>query len=185
MKRKILICVLVVMLCVVGTGLTVYAVSRENAPEAIIQTDPAMVKSIQEAKEHEEIPPIDASDDIYIAQGDKSDLLNDNPEPIFGNNEELDAYYDIEKSIDRDYLKSVGAEVTVKSVMTYREYCEKFDDASLTALDSNRLVWVLQIKYPNGFETKRGIFMNATVTGIYDAESGFYFGYNVTDDCKE
>lgn len=185
MKKRLFIIIMTFALIIVGTGITVFAVSKGNDFGISEQTDPMIIKSIQEAKKYEEVPPIDASDDIYVVEGDKRDFLNDNPVPIFEKNSDISQFYDIDDSIDTEYLSSVGASVLQKRLMTYEEYLNEFDDTSLTSIDSERMIWVVQVSYPNGFETKHGVFMDAVVTGIYDAESGFYFGFNVNGLCKE
>ena len=88
--------------------------------------------------------------------------------------------YDINNSIDLAHLESVGAVVLLKEVMKYRDFLEKYDDGRLTAIDDDQLVWVVQTHFPNGFETKSGFFANAITTALYDAETGFYYGFSVT-----
>ncbi len=129
----------------------------------------------------------DISDEKYVKEGDKRDLLDNNPEPEFkANKNQRSKYYDIDKKINKEYLDSVGAVILKKEVIPYSEYSRKFENGEkITSIDDNRMVWVVQISYPNGYETKVGIFENAVATALYDAETGFYFGSGVKGICKD
>lgn len=120
-------------------------------------------------------------------EGDKRALLDNNPEPEFkANKNQNTKYYDIDKEINKEYLDSVGAVILKKEVIPYGEYSKRFENGEkLTSIDSDRMVWVVQISYPNGYETKVGFFENAVATALYDAETGFYFGSGVKGICKD
>lgn len=186
MKRKVLIIVLLIALCASAISLSVYAYSDKNNESKTTQPvdlDPEIAKSQDEAAQYEELPPIDASDDKYVVEGDKRDLLVTEPEPVFQGNKDLETYFDIDSRIDEKALAAVGAKILVKAVMPYEEYLEKFGEERLTAIALDRVVWVLQVYYPKGYETKRGLYEDATVTGLYDAETGYYHGFSLTGKC--
>ena len=92
--------------------------------------------------------------------------------------------YDINQSIDRAHLDSVGAIVLSKELMTYSDFLADFErdygrDASIA--DDQR-VWVVQIFFPEYDTIRGGVFTNATTVSLYDAETGFYYGYSVSGD---
>ena len=93
--------------------------------------------------------------------------------------------YDINKSIDETHLNAVGTTVLRKEVMLYRDYLAKFDDGRDTAINDDQRVWVVQTYFPNGFETRAGMFKNAVTTSLYDAETDFYYGYSVTERASQ
>lgn len=70
-------------------------------------------------------------------------------------------------------LADKGARYTVKNVMTYKEYVDLgIDDTYRHDIDPNRLVWVFSSTFQkthtiNGVEIEK-----ATVTTLYDAETG-------------
>ena len=184
MKRVFCLCLVLAIMSLVVASF--FAVNASFGLSFIGQSDSVIEKSLNEAEKYEEKQPIDPSDEKYIEEGDKRLLLNDNPEAIFRENKTLTQYYDIDEVIDQAYLDSVGATIRVKEVMPYCDYCKRFhDEGELTSIDDNRLVWVLQIYFPGKYETKRQTFQNALVTGLYDAETGFYFGYTLTGDKVE
>jgi len=100
--------------------------------------------------------------------------------PLGADNAEHGDLYDINQSIDQAHLDSIGATVLRKEVMPYREYLAQFDDGRDTSIKDDQRVWVVQIHFPNGFETRAGMFENAVTTSLYDAETGFYYGFSVT-----
>ncbi len=129
----------------------------------------------------------DISEDKYVREGDKRNLLDNAPAPSFKANKGTKTeYYDIDQRINQEYLDSVGAKLLLKEVMAYSEYSEKFENGErITSIDDDRMVWVLQVSYPNGYSTKVGVFENAVVTALYDAETGWYFGSGVKGVCRE
>lgn len=87
--------------------------------------------------------------------------------------------------VDLDLLRVDDAQLVENRVMRYDEYLDQYDGerGALTMIASDRLVRVVVIHYPDGYETIRGgFFKNATVTGLYDAETGYYFGQYVSGD---
>jgi uncharacterized protein YxeA len=178
MKKSLLtILVLVVLISVLSLIAYAYSNGEQNI-------DPAIKKAMSEAEKYQNSPVYEFNEE-WAKEGDKRELMNDNPEPIFKNSPNADSYFDIESRIDYGYLKSVGASVVVKEIMTYSDYLKQFNDDELTAISADCKIWVLQVYYPNGFETKRGLFKDATVTGIYDAVTGYYHGFSVDGICDE
>jgi len=184
MKRKSLI----LKLCAISITLGFFSIgfyAFANRGDDFDEIDPAIIKSMEEAALYEEKLDFDITDEKYIAEGDKRDLLIDDPEPIFKCDISNEDFFDIDTTLDKEYLESVGAYVIFKEVMTYADYIENFDSGALTSIAPDCLVWVRQVYYPKGFETKRGLFKDATVTGLYDAKTGFYHGFFVTGECDE
>lgn len=189
MKSKIVTWVTLSCLIIMSAiGISVYASNNSidtSAELAQVSDEPEISKAREEALKYEEVPPIDVKDDEVVAQGDKREMLNENPKPVFEENKDLKDFYDIELDIDKKELDNVGAKVLSKRVMAYKDYVSESNNEKLTAIDDNRMVWVVSVYYPNGFQTKRGLYKNATVTGIYDAETGYYHGFDLVGDADD
>jgi len=92
--------------------------------------------------------------------------------------------YDINQSIDQAHLDSVGARVLSKELMTYSDFLAEFerDHGRDFSIADDQRVWVVRVFFP-AFDTIRGgVFKNATTISLYDAETGFYYGYSVNGD---
>lgn len=73
-----------------------------------------------------------------------------------------------------------GAAYTVKKLETYEEYVNSSPSADLDpGISKDRLVWVVAIHYPNGYQHKRGFVENALVESYYDAQTGELYGYSI------
>jgi hypothetical protein len=181
-KRIAILCISIAIALI--ASVSAYTIGHVFAAEATqaSEVDPVIKKSMEEAAKYEEKPRLDIAGDEVIKEGDKRDLLDSDPPPIFSAHSNLKDYYDINQSIDKEYLASIGAKILLTEVIPYSTFVEKYDEGSLTAIDANRLVWVVQIYFPDGYETKVGLFKNATTTSLYDAETGFYFGYSIQGD---
>ncbi|MDR3239024.1 MAG: hypothetical protein LBT44_02920 [Clostridiales bacterium] len=191
MRRKSVFWKILTIAVIVAVGLSVgvfvYASNPDDSvydAEPITAVDPAIQKSMEEAALYEETPRLNVSDDQYVAEGDKSEYLNNNPQPIFQAVPEADQYFDINTRIDEEYLASVGAAVKLKEVMSYEAFLENFNEEALTAIAPDCMVYVLQVHYPNGYETRRGLYLDAVVTGLYDAATGYYHGFSLTGQCE-
>jgi len=92
--------------------------------------------------------------------------------------------YDIEQSIDQAYLDSLGARVLSKELMLYTDFLAQFerDHGRDASIDDDQRVWVVQIFFPEYDTIRGGVFKNATTVSLYDAETGFYYGYSVSGD---
>lgn len=91
--------------------------------------------------------------------------------------------YDINQSIDEEYLQSMGARVLSKELMTYRDCLEQFPALGEDhEIDGGQRVWVVQSYYPTFDTIRGGVFANATTISLYNAETGFYYGYSVSGD---
>lgn len=51
-------------------------------------------------------------------------------------------------------------------------------------IDPDRNVWVVITDFPNGIQTKAGFYDKATLTTVFDAESGQLLKSKVTGDYK-
>ncbi len=125
-------------------------------------------------------------EDAYLVEGDKRHLLDNNPEPIFKGQADLpEELFDVDQRIDEVKLASQGAELLSREVMRYGDYLKTYQESRSPEIEEDRLVWVVSVYYPNGFMTKRGLYKDATVTGLYDAETGYYFGFSLVGECDE
>ena len=87
--------------------------------------------------------------------------------------------------------KKENVELVMAKAMKYEDYCKmegkKTDE--ITMLSPKRMLWIVKTKRPNGVQIpiseeqkqkgESGLVKNVTVTELYDAETGEYFGYNV------
>ncbi|GAW92574.1 hypothetical protein [Calderihabitans maritimus] len=112
--------------------------------------------------------------------------LNRNPQPVYPGNHDLpgERSFDINKKINREKLQAEQAQIKMIELMTYQEFLDKLGNGFfVTSLSPQRLVWVVQIYYPNGIDVGNGplkpgieikdtVIDNAQRTKIYDAETG-------------
>ena len=91
--------------------------------------------------------------------------------------------YDIEQSIDQGHLDSLGARVLSKELMLYGDFLAEYSpDSRDHTIDDDQRVWVVRVFFPEFDTIRGGVFTNATTTSLYDAETGFYYGYSVSGD---
>ncbi len=91
-------------------------------------------------------------------------------EPYFEANIDLseEQLFDIFSVIDKKKLAEDGARFIRIELMTLKEYCERFsleDVTSSPQISPDRLLWVVQLYYAVGYETRGGFIKNALVTG--------------------
>ncbi len=103
-------------------------------------------------------------------------------------NIEKSKLYDINKKINKDKINEEKAELQTVRLMKYKEFIEiQKLNHSIAGLSPDKLVWIVQIYYPNGLETinlsqyndgnKKNIAIkNFLRTAIYDAETGDIIG---------
>ena len=180
MRQKNVISKILLTITILTIGISIKINTDVNSLAETGEIDHVIKQSMEEVDSYEVVPKIDIKSEEYMAEGDKRYLLNNDPEPIFKANSEVESFFDINLRIDEDYLNSVGATVTIKEVMKYSNYLARFEEDISTAISPDCQVWVLQVYYPNGFESRRGIHHDAFVTGLYDAHTGYYHGYRVT-----
>lgn len=83
---------------------------------------------------------------------------------------------------DKDALAKEDAMIQKLEVTTHGEYSASIgvSASNNTQLSPERLIWVVQIHYPQGYEHPRvGVVENAQVTKIYDAETGEYLSQSI------
>lgn len=133
----------------------------------------------QSERTAEEIKVLGHEEEILYAD---SKPLNKNPEPVLKGNTGIipkSAYKATEASIlDEKVLAERKGEVQLTDYMTYVEYLKFSGEESKSAeIADDRVVFVVQVYYPDGFEHVRaGFIENCLATGIYDAETGDYLG---------
>ena len=191
MKRKTIILKVFLSFVILVSCILIKANVYVNSADEISLSEkgdiaPLILKGNEEAALYEESLPFDIKSEEYMAEGDKRNLLINDPEPIFKANSEVESFFDINLRIDEEYLNSVGATVTIKEVMKYSNYLARFEEDISTAISLDCQVWVLQVHYPGEYKTRGGMFRNAIVTGLYDAETGSYHGFSLTaEECIE
>jgi hypothetical protein len=108
--------------------------------------------------------------------------LNRNPEPVLKGNAGIlrqnEYRATAESVLDEQVLKERNGVVKLKEYMTYAEFVKMTGNEELsTEIAKDRIVFVVQVYYPDGFEHVRaGFIKNCLATGFYDAETGEYLG---------
>ncbi len=125
------------------------------------------------------VPNEEQGEEITLKADSKP--LNKNPKPVLkGNSDKLNQtqYKAREENIlDKEFVAKNNAEVKLSEYMTYEEYLKLNDEDPLTEISKDRIIYVIQIYYPDGFEhVKAGLIENCLATGLYDAETGEYIG---------
>ncbi len=130
--------------------------------------------------------------------GPDSYPLNDTPDVIYKDNSEIltatqqsnidnvDVISSTEL-VDEMTVSAMGGEVISTEYMTYSSFLSEISHASnrIPQVDDNRVLLVVQIYYPDGYEHIRvGLIENCLATSIYDAETGDYLGceYSTVED---
>ncbi|MGI6157434.1 MAG: hypothetical protein ACOYH4_03010 [Saccharofermentanales bacterium] len=172
MKKSLMI-VITLLCCVFFIGTTVVAaVGTYNAVGEARQRD-EMERLRQAGVEIEdkflEEDPGEMTDDMFK---DADILFKANADTF-----NLQDFEPIEVN-DVDATNGTGSKILLDKIMTYQEYCDQYDDTcTLTDVDPMRMVRVVRVFHPGEYDTLRGgIYKDATATGLYDAETGFYFG---------
>lgn len=100
---------------------------------------------------------------------------NNNPEPIYKANKDLPTnnFKSEDELINRNILKEKGGTIKIARQLTYSQYINQYNikDKSYN-ISSDRVIWVIQVHYPNGIQTRIGFLKDAILTGIYDAQTG-------------
>lgn len=124
---------------------------------------------------------------VYQA-GDTPDKKppEENPEFVFKANKDTpkSKLVDIAAKVlkNKDALAKENAKIEKLEVLTYKEHSVKAGKSEPIdpQVSPDRLIWVVQIYYPQGYEHPRvGVIENARVTGIYDAETGEFLGQSI------
>jgi hypothetical protein len=109
-----------------------------------------------------------------------------NPEPVFKANKDTpkSKLVDIGTKVlkNKDALAKKNAKIEKLEVMTYGAYSANAGESTPDdpQVSPDRLIWVVQIYYPQGYEHPRaGVIENARATGIYDAETGEFLGQSI------
>ncbi len=79
-----------------------------------------------------------------------------------------------------------GAEYVKKELISYQDFINKYAEFDLDeSISKDRMIWITQTHYKNGFQHKRGFVKNALLTKYYDAETGNFLGYSLTSLDKD
>ena len=103
--------------------------------------------------------------------------VNKNPEPIFraNKNKSKNQLIDINSKINKEKLRKNNAKLEKVELKTFGEYYQTLgeDPKDFPQMSPDRLVWVVQTYYPEGYKHPRvGLIQKAQVVGIFDAETG-------------
>lgn len=112
----------------------------------------------------------------FVTHSNLGHLTNENPVPLYKDNHQMDH----SKFMTKDQAtKKVN---TPEKAVTKSAKLEKWADhvredkigkeAMNDQIASDREVWVIKTSLPNGIDTKAGFYKNATLTSVFDAETG-------------
>lgn len=116
----------------------------------------------------------------------------DNPKPIFTANKNATGVSfkskdEILKIVDKNQEKGTNSSVKSIDSKTWSQHISEDDPSSKDIdlqVDSDRNVWVVKTDYPNGLDTKAGFYDKATLTTVFDAETGQMLKSKVTGQYK-
>jgi hypothetical protein len=72
--------------------------------------------------------------------------------------------------------------VKSSELKTWGKYLNDEKKEEFTQVSSNRMVKVIKTEYPDGLDTKAGFYGNATLTSVFDAETGNLLESSITGD---
>jgi hypothetical protein len=79
--------------------------------------------------------------------------------------------------IDAKVVLDQGSRSMFTKLIPWSEFVSTYSSGTADPqIHGSRKVWAVQIHYPEGYETKRGLMTNAFVTTAYDAETGQVLG---------
>lgn len=121
--------------------------------------------------------------------------LNDHPDVLYKDNAGPSVasasnsgsdWISVNDVVNEAAVSAAGGEVVSSSYSTYSTFLNDVSAANSrsTLVGDNRVVLVVEIYYPDGFEhPKVGLIENCVAVGIYDAETGDYLGgeYNAIE----
>lgn len=111
---------------------------------------------------------------------------NDNPAPLFPANNQLSSsrFIGRDQAVSRVSATS-GAVLKSADLEAWSQHVAKDepnDSIQDKEVDPNRMTWVVKTYYPNGLDTKAGFYANATLTSVFDAQTGQLLESTVTGD---
>jgi hypothetical protein len=111
-------------------------------------------------------------DGLWPLGTDPSRYVN-NPAPAFPNNSSLSVSVLIpsERILSSRNLPT-GARLISLNLMNWGEYSKQEGGGQFPLVADGRLVWVLKDEYPEYRHYRRGLFKNAKVTEVFDAQTG-------------
>lgn len=119
-----------------------------------------------------------------------SDKYNENPSPILKDNKnkldkDLITKENILKKVEKEQIKTEKSFIKKVELKTWQKHKDEDDPNNkdnFFQIDPNRKVYVVVTQYPDGLDTKAGFYANATLTTVYDAETGQLIKSSVTGE---
>lgn len=117
-------------------------------------------------------------------------IYNDHPTPIFKADKgdtgvSFKNKDDILKIVNEHQAKGNNSSIKSAVMKTWGEHNSQDDPNNSDInfqIDPDRNVWVVITDFPNGIQTKAGFYDKATLTTVFDAESGQLLKSKVTGD---
>lgn len=118
---------------------------------------------------------------------------NDHPEPLFKADKDVEG---VTFKSKEEILKMInehqqeGTNSSIKSVVmkTWAQHMSEDDPDSKDVsfqIDPDRTVWVVITDYPDGIDTAGGFYDKATLTTVFDAQTGQFLKAKVTGICND
>jgi hypothetical protein len=101
---------------------------------------------------------------------------NETPAPVVSANSPS-AVLLAKEAIDAKVLLDQGGRRVFTKLVPWSEFVSTYSSGTADPqIQGSRKVWAVQLHYPDGYQTKRGLMSNAVVTTAYDAETGQVLG---------
>jgi hypothetical protein len=122
----------------------------------------------------------------FVTHPNVGHSFNENPAALYKDNHGMD----ISKFITKE--QAVKRVVIPGNATTKSAKLEKWADHLVedkidkevvnNQIESGRQVWVVKTSFPDGIDTKAGFYKNATLTSVFDAQTGTLLESAVTGD---
>lgn len=119
-----------------------------------------------------------------ISHPNSFDKYNENPTPIYTKNDKSDQ----KNFVPEDkYLKNIvqksDSKIISNELKTWGKHVKDENEEGINyQIDTERMVKVIKVEYPQGLDTKAGFYKNAIAINVFDAETGDLIESTVTGD---
>lgn len=127
-----------------------------------------------------------ASDFVPLTHPNNGHTYNENPGPLYKENHGMDIakFITKEQAIKKVVIPENAATKSAK-LETWANHAveDKIDNEVVNnQIAPNREVWVIKTYLPDGIDTKAGFYKTASLTSVFDAQTGTLLESTVTGD---
>lgn len=132
------------------------------------------------------------TDNLNIIHPANSSKYIENPIPMYSTNKDksTDSFIkekDLLKIVGEKQIKTATSYIKSNKLKTWGKHISEDDPGdtnTFNQVDNDRMVYVVTTAFPDGLDTKAGFYDNATLTSVFDAETGTLLKSKVTGDYK-